>query len=145
MTRQTAGSEAARESEELLREIEDPELKSELEEAKKRGGVFEIVVDLGPTGLLGGGSIGDVREAVRNEVVRVLKEEGKDELLEQMQKDFDDEGKPPLLSVEEALLREGGEEARQRALRREGEDATGMSGGAGDAGVPGDSDPAGKR
>ena len=62
-----------------------------------------------------------------------------------MQKDFDDEGKPPLLSVEEALLREGGEEARQRALRREGEDATGMSGGAGDAGVPGDSDPAGKR
>ena len=107
--------------------------------------MFEIVVDLGPTGLLGGGSIGDVREAVRNEVVRVLKEEGKDELLEQMQKDFDDEGKPPLLSVEEALLREGGEEARQRALRREGEDATGMSGGAGDAGVPGDSDPAGKR
>ena len=142
---QTADREAARESEELLREIEDPELKSELEEAKKRGGVFEIVVDLGPTGLLGGGSIGDVREAVRNEVVRVLKEEGKDELLEQMQKDFDDEGKPPLLSVEEALLREGGEEARQRALRREGEDATGMSGGAGDAGVPGDSDPAGKR
>lgn len=82
VARQTAGSEVARESEELLRGIEDhPAIKSELEAAKKRGGVFEIVVDLGPTGLLGGGSIGDVREAVRNEVVRVLKEEGKDDLL----------------------------------------------------------------
>ena len=111
VARQTAGSEVARESEELLRGIEDhPAIKSELEAAKKRGGVFEIVVDLGPTGLLGGGSIGDVREAVRNEVVRVLKEEGKDDLLEKVQEDFNDEGKPPLLSVEEALLREGGED-----------------------------------
>lgn len=132
VARQTAGSEVARESEELLRGIEDyPAIKSELEAAKKRGGVFEIVVDLGPTGLLGGGSIGDVREAVRNEVVRVLKEEGKDDLLEKVQEDFDDEGKPPLLSVEEALLREGGEEARRRALRREEEDVEGVSGDAG--------------
>ena len=124
-----AGSEVARESEELLRGIEDhPAIKSELEAAKKRGGVFEIVVDLGPTGLLGGGSIGDVREAVRNEVVRVLKEEGKDDLLEKVQEDFNDEGKPPLLSVEEALLREGGEEALRRALHREEEDVEGMSG-----------------
>ena len=57
-----------------------------------------------------------MREAVRNEVVRVLKEEGKDDLLEKVQEDFNDEGKPPLLSVEEALLREGGEEALRRAL-----------------------------
>ena len=129
VARQTAGSEVARESEELLRGIEDhPAIKSELEAAKKRGGVFEIVVDLGPTGLLGGGSIGDVREAVRNEVVRVLKEEGKDDLLEKVQEDFNDEGKPPLLSVEEALLREGGEEALRRALHREEEDVEGMSG-----------------
>ena len=129
MARQTAGSEVARESEELLRGIEDhPAIKSELEAAKKRGGVFEIVVDLGPTGLLGGGSIGDVREAVRNEVVRVLKEEGKDDLLEKVQEDFNDEGKPPLLSVEEALLREGGEEALRRALHHEEEDVEGVSG-----------------
>ena len=129
VARQTAGSEVARESEELLRGIEDhPAIKSELEAAKKRGGVFEIVVDLGPTGLLGGGSIGDVREAVRNEVVRVLKEEGKDDLLEKVQEDFNDEGKPPLLSVEEALLREGGEEALRRALHHEEEDVEGVSG-----------------
>ena len=82
ITRQTAGDEAAREAEELLRDLEDPAIKDEVEAAKKRGGVFEIAVDLGPTGLLGGGSIGDVREAVRNEVVRVLREEGKDDLLE---------------------------------------------------------------
>ena len=129
VARQTAGSEVARESEELLRGIEDhPAIKSELEAAKKRGGVFEIVVDLGPTGLLGGGSIGGVREAGRNEVVRVLKEEGKDDLLEKVQEDFNDEGKPPLLSVEEALLREGGEEALRRALHHEEEDVEGVSG-----------------
>lgn len=87
-----------------------------------------IAIDLGPTGLLGGGSIGDVREAVRNEVVRVLKEEGKDDLLEKVQEDFNDEGKPPLLSVEEALLREGGEEALRRALHHEEEDVEGVSG-----------------
>lgn len=132
VARQTAGSEAAREAEELLRDIESPDVINELEEAKKRGGVFEIVVDLGPTGLLGGGSIGDVREAVRNEVVRVLKEEGKDDLLEKVQEGFKEHaGEPPLRSVEEALLREGGEEALRDALRREDEDATGMSGGPG--------------
>ena len=128
ITRQTAGDEAAREAEELLRDLEDPAIKDEVEAAKKRGGVFEIAVDLGPTGLLGGGSIGDVREAVRNEVVRVLKEEGKDDLLEKVQEDFNDEGKPPLLSVEEALLREGGEEALRRALHHEEEDVEGVSG-----------------
>ena len=129
IARQTAGDEAARESEELLRDLEDPAIKEELEAAKKRGGVFEIAVDLGPTGLLGGGSIGDVREAVRNEVVRVLREEGQDELLEKVQEDFDgSSARTPLASVEETLLRERGEDALKDALAREDEDATGMSG-----------------
>ncbi len=129
IARQTAGDEAARESEELLRDLEDPAIKEELEAAKKRGGVFEIAVDLGPTGLLGGGSIGDVREAVRNEVVRVLREEGQDELLEKVQEDFDGgSARTPLASVEETLLRERGEDALKDALVREDEDVTGMGG-----------------
>ncbi len=132
ITRQTAGDEAAREAEELLRDLEDPAIKDEVEAAKKRGGVFEIAVDLGPTGLLGGGSIGDVREAVRNEVVRVLREEGKDDLLEKVQEEFKEHaGEPPLASVEETLLRERGEDARLRAIRRESDDVVGMSGGKG--------------
>ena len=126
---QTADLDAVRDSEELLRNLESDEIMAEVEAAKKRSGVFEIVVDLGPTGLLGGGSIGDVREAVRNEVVRVLREEGKEDLLEKVQQDFNSNEKPPLLSVEEALLREGGEEARRRALRREEDDVEGVSGG----------------
>ncbi|MBC2888607.1 Na+/H+ antiporter NhaA [Gordonibacter massiliensis (ex Traore et al. 2017)] len=129
IARQTAGDEAARESEELLRDLEDPAIKEELEAAKKRGGVFEIAVDLGPTGLLGGGSIGDVREAVRNEVVRVLREEGQDDLLEKVQEEFDgNAARPPLESVQETLLRERGEDALKEALVREDEDVTGMSG-----------------
>ena len=132
ITRQTAGDEAAREAEELLRDLEDPAIKDEVEAAKRRGGVFEIAVDLGPTGLLGGGSIGDVREAVRNEVVRVLREEGKDDLLEKVQEEFKEHaGEPPLASVEETLLRERGEDALLRAIRRESDDVVGMSGGKG--------------
>ena len=132
ITRQTAGDEAAREAEELLRDLEDPAIKDEVEAAKKRGGVFEIAVDLGPTGLLGGGSIGDVREAVRNEVVRVLREEGKDDLLEKVEEEFKEHaGGPPLASVEETLLRERGEDALLRAIRRESDDVVGMSGGKG--------------
>ncbi len=132
ITRQTAGDEAAREAEELLRDLGDPAIKDEVEAAKKRGGVFEIAVDLGPTGLLGGGSIGDVREAVRNEVVRVLREEGKDDLLEKVQEEFKEHaGEPPLASVEETLLRERGEDALLRAIRRESDDVVGMSGGKG--------------
>lgn len=130
ITRQTAGDEAAREAEELLRDLEDPAVIGEVEAAKRRGGVFEIAVDLGPTGLLGGGSIGDVREAVRNEVVRVLREEGKDDLLEKVQEEFKEHaGEPPLASVEETLLREKGEEALRDALHREADDVTGTSGG----------------
>lgn len=112
VTRQTAGDEAAREAEEMLREIEDPVVKGELEKAKKRGGVFEIVVDLGETGLLGGGSIGDVREALRHEVVRVLREEGEDDLVEKVRKEFDDNAdEPPLIGVEEVLRRESEKDA----------------------------------
>ena len=130
VARQTAGDEAAREAEELLRDLEDPAVIGEVEAAKRRGGVFEIAVDLGPTGLLGGGSIGDVREAVRNEVVRVLREEGKDDLLEKVQEEFKEHaGEPPLASVEETLLREKGEEALRDALHREADDVTGTSGG----------------
>lgn len=126
---QTADLDAVRDSEEMLRDLESELLNAEVEEAKKHAGVFEITVDLGPTGLLGGGSIGDVREAVRNEVVRVLREEGKEDLLQKVEDDFHSNEKPPLLSVEEALVREGGEEARRRALRREEEDVEGVSGG----------------
>ena len=132
VARQTAGDEAAREAEELLRDLEDPAVIGAVEAAKRRGGVFEIAVDLGPTGLLGGGSIGDVREAVRNEVVRVLREEGKDDLLEKVQEEFKEHaGEPPLASVEETLLRERGEDALLRAIRRESDDVVGMSGGKG--------------
>lgn len=126
---QTADRDAAREYEEMLRDIENPQMKEEFAAAHSRGHMFEIVVDLGPTGLLGGGSIGDVREALREEVARVLREEGKEDLLEQVQEDLhENQDKPPLVSVEEALVREGGEAARQRALRREEDDVTGMSG-----------------
>ena len=139
---QTADLETVRDTQELLRDMEDARLKDDLEVAKKHAGIFEIAVDLGPTGLLGGGSIGDVREAVRNEVVRVLRAEGKDDLLEKVQKEFEEHaGEAPLVSVEETLLRERGEDALKDALVREGEeallegalrseekDATGMSG-----------------
>ena len=128
VTRQTAGGEAARDTQELLRELEDPSVLGEIEAAKKRGGVFEIVVDLGESGLLGGGSIGDVREAVRDEVVRVLREEGRDDLADKAQEEFREHaGEPPLASVEEVLRRERPELLKD-ALEREADDATGMSG-----------------
>lgn len=141
VARQTAGDEATRDAEELLRDIESPALKSEVEAAKKRGGVFEIVVDLGEGGLLEGGSIGDVREALREEVVRVLSEEGEDELLKKVQREFEEhEDEPPLTGVEEVLRQSGDEERLRDALRREGEDVTGMSGGFEEAGKPDGSD-----
>lgn len=129
---QTADLDALHDSEEILRDIEDAgikgEIEGEIEAARKRSGVFEIVVDLGPTGLLGGGSIGDVREALREEVVRVLREEGEEDLLEKVQQEFrENSDTPPLAGVVETLRREGAEDRVQDALRREGEDATGMS------------------
>ena len=128
VTRQTAGGEAARETEELLRGIEDPAVIGELEAAKKRGGVFEIVVDLGESGLLGGGSIGDVREAVRDEVERVLREEGRDDLLEKAQEEFKSREGEPLAGVVEVLRREH-PDMLEDALKREEDDVEGMSDG----------------
>lgn len=126
---QTADLDAVRDSEALLRDMRGFGIHEDLEVARQEGRLFEIAVDLGPTGLLGGGSIGDVREAVRNEVVRVLRKEGKEELLEKVQEEFKEHtDAPPLVSVEETLLRERGEDALKKALHREGEDATGMSG-----------------
>ena len=85
-------------------------------------------MDLGESGLLGGGSIGDVREAVRDEVVRVLREEGRDDLADKAQEEFREHaGEPPLASVEEVLRRERPELLKD-ALEREADDATGMSG-----------------
>ncbi len=128
---QTADRDAVHESEQMLHDIDDAEIE-DFKLVKKHSGVFEIAVDLGPTGLLGGGSIGDVREAIRDEVVRVLRDEGEDELLEKVQREFEDhEGEPPLISVEEALRRSGEKERLRDALRREGQDAIGMAGGSG--------------
>ena len=125
---QTADLDAVRDAEEMLRDIDDSQIE-DFKMVKKHPGVFEIAVDLGPTGLLSGGSIGDVRDALREEVVRVLREEGEEELLEKVQKEFEaHEGEPPLISVEEALRRSDDEERLHAALRREEEDATGMSG-----------------
>lgn len=129
---QTADRDAVHESEQMLHDIDDAEIE-DFKLVKKHSGVFEIAVDLGPTGLLGGGSIGDVREAIRDEVVRVLRDEGEDELLEKVQREFEDhEGEPPLISVEEALRRSGEKERLRDALRREGQDAIGMAGGSGE-------------
>lgn len=49
---QTAHLDAARESEEFLRDIDSPLLKKELEEAAKEERVLEVVVDLGEDGVL---------------------------------------------------------------------------------------------
>ncbi len=126
---QTADLDAVHDREEFLRDLNSPELQDELEAARKRPGVFEIVVDLGPTGLLGGGSIGDVRSALRDEVVRVLREEGEEDLLEKVQEEFrENTDVPPLAGVVETLRREGDEERVADALGREAQDATGMSG-----------------
>src|SRR5699024_11606400 len=77
---QTADRNDVLASEELLRM--DDELRKRVEAAKGRRNIFEVRVDLGPTGLLGGGSVRDVREAVRAEVVRVLQDEGRYDLVE---------------------------------------------------------------
>lgn len=125
---QTADLDAVHDSEQMLHDIGDEEIE-DFKLVKKHSGVFEIAVDLGPTGLLGGGSIGDVREAIRDEVVRVLREEGEEELLQKVQTEFEvHEGEPPLISVEEALRRSGQKERLHDALYHEGQDAIGMSG-----------------
>lgn len=126
---QTADLVAVHDTEQMLRDIDESQIE-DFKMVKKHPGMFEIAVDLGPTGLLGGGSIGDVREAIRKEVVRVLSEEGEGDLLDKVQKEFEArKGEPPLISVEEALRRSGETERLRDALRREDEDVTGMSGG----------------
>ena len=66
------------------------------------------------------------------DIVNLLREEGKDDLLEKVQEEFKEHaGEPPLASVEETLLRERGEDALLRAIRRESDDVVGMSGGKG--------------
>ncbi|OUO91294.1 Na+/H+ antiporter NhaA [Gordonibacter sp. An230] len=128
VARQTAGDEATRDAEELLRDIESPALQSEVEAAKRRGGVFEIVVDLGESGLLEDGSINQVREALRDEAVRVLSEEGENDSAKEVRREFEErEGKSPLVGVEETLRRSG-DEGRLRGVSRGGEGAEGVSG-----------------
>ncbi|MBQ3105949.1 MAG: hypothetical protein IJC51_00505, partial [Eggerthellaceae bacterium] len=48
---QTADAEAARETAEMLEEIESPLLREEIEAAKKEGFLTELVVDLGEDGM----------------------------------------------------------------------------------------------
>ncbi len=118
---QTADRNDVLASEELLRM--DDELRKRVEAAKGRRNIFEVRVDLGPTGLLGGGSVRDVREAVRAEVVRVLQDEGRYDLVEKVQEEFFRKvGEPPLEGALDVLLREDGEAAVERAVTRTEED-----------------------
>lgn len=120
---QTADRNFVRESEKLLETVKRPSVQERIEEAKSRRNTFEIVVDLGATGLLGGGSFGDIRDAVYDELMRVLREEGRDDLREALREELYhnvDEG--PLIGMRDVLLREGGQEALRRAMVRTAED-----------------------
>ncbi len=120
---QTADRNFVRESEKLLEKVERPSMQERIEEAKSRRNTFEIVVDLGATGLLGGGSFGDIRDAVYDELMRVLREEGREDLREALREQLYtnvDEG--PLIGMRDVLLREGGQEALRRAMVRTAED-----------------------
>lgn len=98
---QTADREAVRESEKTL--YGDLDLSSS-SSSEENNGVFEVKVDLGASGLLKGGSLGDVQSAIREEVLRVLREEGKDELADQVQASYDAHtSQEPLITVEEAI------------------------------------------
>lgn len=99
---QTADREAVRDSEKTL--YGDLDLSSSSSSDEEGNGVFEIKVDLGASGLLKGGSLGDVQSAIREEVLRVLREEGKDELADQVQAGYDaHKDQQPLVTVEEAI------------------------------------------
>jgi NhaA family Na+:H+ antiporter len=118
--------EAAIEGQEILHS-NDSQIKDELKRARERHGVFEIAVDLGPSGLLGGGSITDVRDAIRSEVLRVLDAEGETELLKKLEREYaENKNEPPLEGIVEALKNEGDEARLQDALTRESDDATGL-------------------
>lgn len=114
-----SGDDFAEESEEHgsdpLHGLRNPELQARIDAARARRNVFEIVVDLGPTGLLGGGSVKDVRDALKDEMIRVLQEEGRDDLIEKLQLQFEEnECKAPLAAVQELVLQEHGEDALLR-------------------------------
>ena len=120
---QTADRNFVRESEKILETVERPSVQQRIEEAKSRRNTFEIVVDLGATGLLGGGSFGDIRDAVYDELMRVLREEGREDLREALREELYtnvDEG--PLIGMRDVLLREGGQDALRRAMVRTVED-----------------------
>ncbi len=120
---QTADRNFVRESEKILETVERPSVQQRIEEAKSRRNTFEIVVDLGATGLLGGGSFGDIRDAVYDELMRVLREEGREDLREALREELYtnvDEG--PLIGMRDVLLREGGQDALRRAMVRTAED-----------------------
>ncbi len=125
---QTADREALREGRKLLNnvslgDIDDPELLERIEASKRRSNVFHITVDLGPTGLLGGGSMGDVRRAVMVELERVLREEGREDLVEKVRQELrEDEDASPLSVMPEVLREAEGEEALRRAVTRTEED-----------------------
>ena len=120
---QTADLDAVRDSQEMWHDLKNPQLQKRIEDAVGRRNVFEIAVDLGPTGLLGGGSLTDVREAMHKEVERVLRDEGHEELLEKAQNELAAGGNEDLLkSLEDVLRRDLGEQASQRAIELLAED-----------------------
>ena len=110
--------------ESLLSGLRDPQLQARIDAARARRNVFEIVVDLGPTGLLGGGSVRDVRDALKDEMLRVLQEEGRDDLIEKLQLQFQEDVRvPPLAAMQDLVLQEHGEDALLRTEVMTNEDA----------------------
>ena len=110
--------------ESLLDGLRDPQLQARIDAARARRNVFEIVVDLGPTGLLGGGSVRDVRDALKDEMLRVLQEEGRDDLIEKLQLQFQENDRvPPLAAIQDLVLQEHGEDALLRTEVMTNEDA----------------------
>jgi NhaA family Na+:H+ antiporter len=109
--------EAANDSQGLLQAAHIDAIKDDLKIARDEGGIFEIAVDLGPTGLLGGGSITDVRDAIRAEVLRVLEAEGNQDILAKVRDEFErNVDRPPLESVVDTLAREGDNQKVRNAL-----------------------------
>jgi NhaA family Na+:H+ antiporter len=109
--------EAASDSRGLLQTVRSDAIRDDLKIARDEAGIFEIAVDLGPTGLLGGGSITDVREAIRAEVLRVLEAEGDQEVLAKVREEFNrNADRPPLESVVDTLVREGDNQKVRDAL-----------------------------
>lgn len=106
-----------------LETLDNPDVRARVEAAKQRTNVFHIAVDLGPTGLLGGGSVKDVRDAIMEELARVLREEGRDDLFEKVQAEIqEDRSASPMASMVNFVLQDEGEEAFKRTITRTEED-----------------------